>query len=130
MALNSRRRFSSTHFRGLLVPESMSERYYLLKETVRQKISDNLCGSCIGCLLNIEEDHSCELNCWNLISQFAFCFNTEKSARIEVFRLRLLFDLLSECVGNRQEVRRHFKNYKRANPEFISNKENYAPVMF
>ena len=58
--------------------------YVFIKHTLRQKISENLCGSCIGCLLDSEEDHSCELNCLNLISQFDFCFNSEKSARLEV----------------------------------------------
>ena len=104
--------------------------YVFIKHTLRQKISENLCGSCIGCLLEREEDHSCELNCLNLISQFDFCFNSEKSARLEVLRLKLLFDLLSELEEDRREVRRHFKHYKRANQEFSSNKENFAPVKF
>lgn len=106
----------------------MNLNYIFIKQALRQKIADNLCGSCIGCLLDIDDDHSCELNCQNLISQFELSFNIEKSARLEVFRLKLIFDLLSELEEDRREVRRQFKNYKKANPVFISEKENFVPI--
>ena len=105
--------------------------YEELLDSVRQKIVDALTGTCISCLLALDlEEHSCEPDCFKIISHFPFCFNRIDCSEIEKYRLKVLGDLLVVFTGDRRLARHHLKLYKRENRDFFrENQENYVPFL-
>ena len=93
--------------------------------TVTRKVLDRLVfeisGSCVGCLLEIAEDHTCIVNPQNIISHFDDCYIAK-----EHLRLRVLVEILRvfESVAR---VKRHIRRYIRFRPHIKSNLENYFP---
>lgn len=94
--------------------------------TVTRKVLDRLVfdisGSCVGCLLEISEDHTCTVNSQNIISHFDDCYNAK-----EHLRLRVLVDILRD-LESVARVKRHIRRYIRFRPHIKSNLENYFPL--
>ena len=99
--------------------------------TVTRKVLDRLVfdisGSCVGCLLEISEDHTCTLNSQNIISHFDDCYNASSSSSNEHLRLRVLVDILRD-LESEARVKRHIRRYIRFHPHIKSNLENYFPL--
>ena len=94
--------------------------------TVTSKVLDRLefeiSGSCVGCLLEIAEDHTCIVNPKNIISHFDDCYIAK-----EHLRLRVLVDILRD-LESVARVKRHIRRYIRFRPHIKSNLENYSPL--
>ena len=94
--------------------------------TVTREVLDRLdftiTGSCVGCLLEISEDHTCTVNSQNIISHFDDCYNAK-----EHLRLRVLVDILRD-LESVARVKRHIRRYIRLRPHIKSNLENYFPL--
>ena len=106
--------------------------YEELLESVRQRIFDSLTGSCISCLLELDdsEEHSCEPNCLNILCHFPLCFNRIGCIKTEKYRFKVLGALLTVWTGDRRLTRHHLNSYMRTNRHiFRDHKENYIPFL-
>ena len=102
--------------------------FHRYKNTVRRRITENVSGTCVGCLLEIAEEHTCSVDFVVILQVFDSVFNRRNSARVEVFRLRLLEALLDECVEDRNVVRELVVGYQESRPELNVDKENLPPI--
>ena len=101
-------------------------RYRRLKNVVKRRLGAIPKTLCEDCCYDIE--HMCVVEEYHVLCHFDNVFSRRSS--VQQFRLKLLEDLLFECVQNSEDVINHLFHYQEARPWFIDvegNKENIKP---
>ena len=104
----------------------MISSYNRCKNIVRRRLLACFRVLCEECCLN--RPHVCVIDEFHIIHHFDAVFIRRQSA--EKYRLRILEDLLFECIGESEPVIVHLFRYQAERPwvfDIESNKENSPP---
>ena len=104
-------------------------RYRRLKNLVKRRLCAIPKSPCENCCL--EREHNCEVDEYHVIHHYDSVFSRKRS--LQKFRLRLLKELLLECVRESDTVILHIVGYETTRPWLQAdssseiNKENMIP---
>ena len=97
--------------------------YLRLKNKVNQKLNEIEKVLCEDCCLN--RDHSCAVELFHILQHFDRVYSVK--LKDQKFRLKLLKDLLRQCVRDSEIIEISINAYKTVRPWLLAEKENLLP---
>ena len=97
--------------------------YLRLKNKVNQKLNEIEKVLCEDCCLN--RDHSCAIELFHILQYFDEVYSVKLSD--QKFRLKLLKDLLRQCIRDSEIIEISIDSYKSCRPWLQAEKENFIP---
>ena len=97
--------------------------YLRLKNKVNQKLNEIEKVLCEDCCLN--RDHSCAVELFHILQHFDQVYSVK--LKDQKFRLKLLKDLLRQCVRDSEIIEISINAYKTVRPWLLAEKENLLP---
>lgn len=97
--------------------------YLRLKNKVNQKLNEIEKVLCEDCCLN--RDHSCAVELFHILQHFDRVYSVK--LKDQKFRLKLLKDLLRQCVRDSEIIEISINSYKTVRPWLLAEKENLLP---